>query len=154
MARVVRRDAAMKIGRSTEQPTERGADTSFTGVAWQQALAVGYGPEPLHVARVIFEPAARTVWHHHPHGQILVATSGVGRVQRQGGPVQALLPGDSVVIAPREVHWHGAAPDQLFITRPSRRPAPTASRPPGSNPSAKRSTAMRPTSAHLQGRPS
>ena len=105
---------AVKLKHAAEQDTKRGEAASFTGTAWQQTLAVGEAPEPLHVARVAFEPGARTVWHTHPHGQILVATAGVGRLQLHGEPVLALLPGDSVTIAPGEKHWHGAAPDQLF----------------------------------------
>ncbi len=105
----------MKLARATEQKTQQGAGESFTGIAWQQPIAVGETAEPLHVTRVTFEPGARTVWHHHPAGQVLVATVGVGRFQVQGGSVLALYPGDSVTFAPGEIHWHGAAPDQLFI---------------------------------------
>ncbi len=105
----------MKLTQAAEQPTRKGAADSFTGTAWQQLIAVGETSEPLHVTRVTFELGARTVWHRHPIGQVLVATVGVGRFQLEGGPVQALNPGDSVTFAPGEVHWRGAAPDQLFI---------------------------------------
>lgn len=105
----------MKVRRPAEQATRRGAAESFTGTAWQQTLATGETASPLHVARVTFEPGARTVWHTHPLGQILVASSGVGRFQLEGGPVLALTPGDTVTIAPGEKHWHGAAPDQHFV---------------------------------------
>ena len=105
----------MKLTPAAEQKTQRGSPESFTGTAWQQILAVADEPGRLHVARVTFEPAARTVWHTHPRGQILLATAGVGRYQSDGGPLLALLPGDSVVIPAGEKHWHGAAPDQLFV---------------------------------------
>ena len=105
----------MKHQRAAEQVTKRGAAESFTGTAWQQVVAVGETPNPLHVSRVTFEPGARTVWHTHSHRQILIATAGIGRFQLEGGPVLALDPGDSVTIAPGEKHWHGAAPDQLFV---------------------------------------
>ncbi len=105
----------MRLSHAAEQTTRRGSSESFTGTAWQQTLAVGDAPNPLHVARVTFEPGARTVWHAHPRGQILIATTGVGRSQSEGGPVLALWPGDSVMIAVGEKHWHGAAPDQLFV---------------------------------------
>ena len=59
---------------------------------------------------VNFEPCARTNWHTHPLGQRLIVTSGCGRVQRWGGPVEEIRPGDVVVIAANEKHWHGAAP--------------------------------------------
>ena len=104
----------MKLTKAVEQATRKGVGASFTGIAWQQPIAVSETPEPLHVTRVTFEPGARTVWHHHPAGQVLIATVGIGRFQVEGGAVRALYPGDSVTFAPGEVHWHGAAPDQLF----------------------------------------
>jgi Uncharacterized conserved protein, contains double-stranded beta-helix domain len=61
-------------------------------------------------AAVTFEPGARTHWHTHPAGQALIVTAGVGRVQRAGGPVETIRPGDVVWFAPGEKHWHGAAP--------------------------------------------
>ena len=105
----------MKISRSIDQVARRAPPETFTGGVWLQGVAVGETSEPLHVARVTFEPGARTFWHHHPRGQILIATAGVGRFQLKGGPTWTLRPGDSVSIAPGEVHWHGAAPDQLFV---------------------------------------
>lgn len=105
----------MKHRPAARQPTNLGRPESFTGTAWQQTLAVTESEHPLHVARVTFEPGARTVWHTHPLGQILIATAGVGRFQIDGGPVFTLRPGDSVTINPGEKHWHGAAPDQLFV---------------------------------------
>ena len=59
---------------------------------------------------VTFEPGARTVWHRHPLGQMLVVTAGCGLVQRLGGPVEVIHPGDMVWIEPGEKHWHGATP--------------------------------------------
>jgi quercetin dioxygenase-like cupin family protein len=61
-------------------------------------------------AIVSFECCARTNWHSHPLGQTLIVTSGVGRVQREGGPIEEIRPGDIVTILPGEKHWHGAAP--------------------------------------------
>ena len=61
-------------------------------------------------ASVTFEPGARTAWHTHPLGQTLVVTSGVGRAQRWGGPVEEIRPGDVVWFPPGEKHWHGASP--------------------------------------------
>ena len=111
----------MKLQHAEDQKTQRSSSESFSGTAWQQTLAVGEAPNPLHVARVTFEPGARTVWHAHPHGQVLIATAGVGRFQSAGGPVLSLLPGDSVTIAPGEKHWHGAAPPLAMpcSTRPA-----------------------------------
>ena len=61
-------------------------------------------------ANVTFEPGARTAWHTHPLGQTLVVTAGCGRVQRWGGPVEEINPGDVIQFAPGEKHWHGASP--------------------------------------------
>ena len=59
---------------------------------------------------VTFEARARTAWHTHPKGQILIVTAGLGRVQSEGDPVEEIRPGDVVLIPPGEKHWHGASP--------------------------------------------
>jgi quercetin dioxygenase-like cupin family protein len=59
---------------------------------------------------VSFEPGARTAWHAHPLGQILLIVSGRGWVQREGGPVEDVRPGDAVWFPPGPRHWHGASP--------------------------------------------
>jgi quercetin dioxygenase-like cupin family protein len=61
-------------------------------------------------ANVTFEPGARTAWHTHALGQTLIVTSGCGRLQRWGRPIEVIRPGDVVWFAPGEKHWHGAAP--------------------------------------------
>ena len=68
------------------------------------------GPDRVQGAQVTFEPGARTAWHTHPLGQTLIVTSGLGRAQREGGPVEEIRPGDVVWFAPGEKHWHGASP--------------------------------------------
>jgi quercetin dioxygenase-like cupin family protein len=60
---------------------------------------------------VTFEPGARTAWHTHPLGQILIVTAGFGRAQREGGPIEEIRPGDVVSFEPGEKHWHGASPN-------------------------------------------
>ena len=70
----------------------------------------GSGEARVAGATVTFEPGARTHWHTHPLGQTLLVTSGLGRVQREGGPVEDLRPGDIVWFEPGEKHWHGASP--------------------------------------------
>jgi quercetin dioxygenase-like cupin family protein len=62
---------------------------------------------------VHFAPGARTAWHTHPAGQTIFVTEGAGLVQREGGPVEEVWPGDRVYIEPGENHWHGAAPARL-----------------------------------------
>ena len=65
-------------------------------------------------AAVHFTPGARTAWHTYPHGQTIYVTEGVGHCQREGGPVEAIRPGDRVFFEPEEEHWHGAAPDRFM----------------------------------------
>ena len=60
---------------------------------------------------VTFEPSSRTAWHTHPLGQTIIVTSGCGRVQCAGGPMEEIRPGDVVWLPPNEKHWHGAAPN-------------------------------------------
>jgi quercetin dioxygenase-like cupin family protein len=80
----------------------------ITGSAWVTSLAVPEGPSRTQVDRVQFAPGARTRWHRHPLGQVLVVTEGTGYVQRRGGPAQLIRPGDTVRVAAGEWHWHGA----------------------------------------------
>jgi quercetin dioxygenase-like cupin family protein len=100
----------MKITRSGTQPSNPGPADWFTGTVRVEPLFQAPDPARVAGARVTFEPGARTVWHTHPLGQTLIATAGIGRVQREGGPVEEIRPGDIVWIAPGEKHWHGAAP--------------------------------------------
>ena len=86
----------------------------YSGEVWTDALVEGAPPGAIHVARVVFSPGARTAWHTHFYGQILVAVSGVGLVCTAGAPAVRLRAGDSVAIAPGERHWHGATPDHAF----------------------------------------
>ena len=67
-------------------------------------------PARVRGAAVTFEPGARTAWHTHPLGQTLIVTSGLGWVQRWGGPVEEIRPGDVIWFPPSEKHWHGATP--------------------------------------------
>ncbi len=66
------------------------------------------------IANVTFEPKARTNWHKHSGGQILLVTAGEGRYQERGKEIQILKKGDVVKIKPDVEHWHGAAPDSMF----------------------------------------
>ena len=93
--------------------TSRAPAEYFTGTAWIESL-VKNDSIPVNTARVTFEPGARNHWHTHPGGQILIATSGKGYVQKKGEAIQSLLPSDVVTIYAGEEHWHGAAPDSIF----------------------------------------
>lgn len=100
----------MEIKRIGTQASARGPEDYFTGTVRVDPLFDREDPARATGAMVTFEPGARTAWHTHPLGQTLVVTAGFGRVQRWGGPVEAIRPGDVVLIAPDEKHWHGAAP--------------------------------------------
>ncbi|WP_428376968.1 (R)-mandelonitrile lyase [Lichenicoccus sp.] len=99
----------MDITRAGTAASAKGPSDWFTGTVRIDALFSP--PEPARVggALVTFEPGARTAWHTHPLGQTLIVTTGLGWVQREGGPVEAIRPGDVVWFAPREKHWHGAS---------------------------------------------
>jgi quercetin dioxygenase-like cupin family protein len=101
---------AMEIKRAGSQPSGKGPAEWFTGTVRIDPLFSP--PEPARVAGalVTFEPGARTAWHTHPLGQTLIVTSGCGWVQREGGPIEEIRPGDVVWFEPGEKHWHGATP--------------------------------------------
>ena len=100
----------MDIKRIGTQPSAKGPPDWFTGTVRIDPLF--NPPEPARVAGalVTFEPGARTAWHTHPLGQTLIVTTGCGWVQREGGPVEDIRPGDVIWFPPGEKHWHGAAP--------------------------------------------
>jgi len=100
----------MDIKRSGSQPSGKGPADWFTGVVRIDPLFQADAPARAAGNAVTFEPGARTAWHTHPLGQILIVTAGCGRVQREGGPIEEIRPGDVVSFAPGEKHWHGAAP--------------------------------------------
>ncbi len=98
----------MDIKRSGSQASAKGPESYFTGAVRIDAPFTGSGK--LSGATVTFEPGARTAWHTHPLGQTLLVIAGLGRVQREGGPIDEIRPGDIVWFAPGEKHWHGAGP--------------------------------------------
>jgi quercetin dioxygenase-like cupin family protein len=101
----------MEIIRAGTRPSGRGPADWFTGRVRIDPLMNAFDPARVQGATVTFEPGARTAWHSHPLGQTIIVTSGLGRAQRAGGPVETIRPGDVVWFAPGERHWHGAAPD-------------------------------------------
>jgi len=100
----------MEIKKGGSQPSGKGPAEYFTGTVRVDPLFDAPAPARVLGASVTFEPGARTAWHTHPLGQTLVVTAGYGRVQRWGGPIEEIRPGDVVWIPPTEKHWHGAAP--------------------------------------------
>jgi quercetin dioxygenase-like cupin family protein len=103
----------MKITRNTLD-TNPGPSDWFTGPVYIDTVAEPSGPSRLAAASVHFTPGARTAWHTHPNGQTIFVVEGVGRCQREGGPVESIKPGDRVFFEPGENHWHGAAPNRLM----------------------------------------
>ena len=100
----------MDITRTGAQPSGKGPAEWFTGAVRIDAPFQRTSPARVAGATVTFEPGARTAWHTHPLGQTLIVTSGLGRAQRWGGPIEELRPGDVVWFPPGEKHWHGASP--------------------------------------------
>jgi len=100
----------MEITRNSTQPSSKGSAEYFTGNVRIDPLFEPIAPARTLGANVTFEPGARTAWHTHPLGQILIVTAGRGLVQRSDGPIEEIHPGDVIRFAPSEKHWHGATP--------------------------------------------
>lgn len=104
----------MEIYRAGSRPSGKGPTDWFTGTVRIDPLFNPADPDRVQGASVSFEPGARTNWHTHPLGQTLVVTQGVGRVQRWGGPIEEIWPGDVIWFPPGEKHWHGASPSNAM----------------------------------------
>jgi quercetin dioxygenase-like cupin family protein len=102
-------ESAMEIVRLGSQPSGKGPADWFTGSVRIDPLFQPNGHRRAAAAKVTFEPGARTAWHTHPLGQTLLVVSGIGWVQRAGGPIEEIRPGDVVWFEPNEKHWHGAS---------------------------------------------
>lgn len=98
----------MEINRCCSQPSQKGPADYFTGTVRIDPLFPVNEPGHSTGANVTFEPGARTAWHSHPLGQILIVTAGCGHVQLWNGPIEEIKPGDVVLIKAGEKHWHGA----------------------------------------------
>jgi quercetin dioxygenase-like cupin family protein len=104
-----RQELFMDIKRAGTQASGKGPHEWFTGSVRIDPLFQAHAPARPSGGSVTFEPGARTAWHTHPLGQTLLITAGCGWVQREGGPVEEVHPGDVVWFPPGEKHWHGAA---------------------------------------------
>ncbi|GKT13202.1 carboxymuconolactone decarboxylase family protein [Acidovorax sp. SUPP2522] len=104
----------IRISRAASRPVQSAPAQNFTGTVQVEMLFTPDGGTRTSAGKVRFAPGARTAWHTHPLGQTLIVTEGVGRVQRWGGPVEEIRPGDVVRIPPHARHWHGAAPDSAM----------------------------------------
>ena len=98
----------MDINRSGSQPSGKGPAEFFTGNVRIDPLIQTTSPARVGGAMVTFEPGARSAWHTHPLGQMLIVTAGCGLVQSWGGPVVKIRPGDVIWCPPGEKYWHGA----------------------------------------------
>ena len=98
----------MDITRAGSRPSTVGPADWFTGAVRIDPLFTAADPARTAGNSVTFEPGARTAWHTHPLGQTLIVITGCGRVQREGGPIEEIRPGDVVWFPPGEKHWHGA----------------------------------------------
>ena len=100
----------MEIKRNGSQPSSKGSAEYFAGSVRIDPLFETTPLGNVNGISVTFEPGARTAWHTHPQGQVLIVTSGCGRVQSWGSPIEEIFPGDVVTFSPNEKHWHGASP--------------------------------------------
>ena len=105
-----RSDGVMQITRSGSRPSAKGPAEYFTGAVRVDPLFQAGDPARVSGGHITFEPGARSAWHTHPLGQTLIITSGLGWVQREGGPIEDVRPGDVVWFPAGLRHWHGATP--------------------------------------------
>jgi quercetin dioxygenase-like cupin family protein len=94
---------------------QRAPTTNFTGTVWVQQLIEPDSAFNIPVGYVTFEPGARSYWHSHAGGQVLLAMGGIGYFQERGKPIQILRKGDAVKCPPNVPHWHGASPTVGFM---------------------------------------
>jgi len=102
--------AQMVIARAGSQASTKGPAQHFTGSVRVDPLFGVRAPSAVSGGAVTFEPGARSAWHSHPMGQVLIVTAGAGRMQQWGGVVEQIRPGDVIWTPPGVKHWHGAAP--------------------------------------------
>ncbi|MCB2410046.1 (R)-mandelonitrile lyase [Hymenobacter lucidus] len=93
---------------------ERAPEANFTGPVYVHTLVKNDPTFTCVSSSVQFEPGARSNWHQHPAGQILLVTDGVGYYQEKGQPIRLLRKGDVIQAQPGVEHWHGASPTQAL----------------------------------------
>src|SRR5713101_3268058 len=104
------RSAKISITPPVAQKVIQGAPERFTGSVRVQSLFDAKEPTRSSGGQVTFQAGARSAWHTHPLGQVLIVTDGVGWIQQWGGPVLVIRKGDVVWIPAGVKHWHGATP--------------------------------------------
>ena len=114
MSTEIKKTPNMKIYKPAELPAVPGPEAYFTGSATIKMIAVGSAPSCLACAAVGFAEGARSAWHTHPKGQLLIVTEGSGLIQEWGKPIQKIQKGDVIWTEPGVKHWHGAAPSSTM----------------------------------------
>jgi quercetin dioxygenase-like cupin family protein len=104
-------DNATSIFPKGEQMT----NNNFIGNAWLQQMILSDSLNPIQVGSVTFDPGARTNWHLHPGGQILLITAGTGYYQEKDSPKRIIKKGEVIKCPPNVPHWHGASKDDELI---------------------------------------
>ncbi len=94
---------------------EKITSSNFIGTAWLNSLVEADSVNQNAAGSVTFEAGARTNWHSHPAGQIILALEGEGYYQEKGQPKKVLHKGDVVKCPPNVPHWHGASANKEFI---------------------------------------
>lgn len=107
-------EGQLEISRASDRFATVAPSANFTGSVRVETIFKLSHEERTSAGKVIFSPGARTHWHTHPLGQTLIVTSGIGLVQREGGPIERIREGDVVRIPANVRHWHGAAPDSAM----------------------------------------
>jgi quercetin dioxygenase-like cupin family protein len=102
--------SSIQITRSGTQHANKGSAERFTGSVTVEEMFPSHDPSRTSGGKVTFEPGARSVWHAHPLGQILIVTEGIGWIQQWGGSIEEIRQGDVIWIPPGVKHWHGATP--------------------------------------------
>lgn len=104
----------MKVHRGADETAAPAGEEHFTGRVWISQIFQADLPGGMNSHDVMFEPSARTHWHSHPDGQVLIVTEGRGRTQVEGGEHAAIQAGDAVFVSAGESHWHGADQDSFM----------------------------------------
>jgi quercetin dioxygenase-like cupin family protein len=99
----------MNVIQVASAPSNRGPSATFSGSVFVTPLVQGQDPAHLTASSVTFECCARSAWHSHPCGQLLVVTAGSGLIQEKGGPIQRIEVGHVIWTPPGVTHWHGAS---------------------------------------------
>jgi quercetin dioxygenase-like cupin family protein len=93
---------------------EKVTNDNFKGTVWLNYLAQSDTIHNVNIGSVTFEPGARTNWHYHKGGQILMITEGKGLYQEKGRPVEVIEKGEVIKCPPNVEHWHGATPEDTM----------------------------------------